>query len=88
MAPETAEILGLQALGWLVGEPDRLERFLRLSGVDGTELRQAAGTTEQSCAIFEFLLTNEDLLLNFCETSSIAPKDIHAALRVLEGTRC
>ncbi len=44
MNPEKAEILGLEALAWLVSDQDGRERFLAASGVSGAELRQAAGS--------------------------------------------
>jgi len=40
MTPENAEILALQGLGWLAGEPEELQKFLNLSGVDGAALRE------------------------------------------------
>jgi hypothetical protein len=83
--PQTAEILGLEALGWLAGEPDGLERFLRASGADEADLRRFAGERHQLAAILEFLLANEDLLLRFCESGSKRPMDVHAAHRLLEG---
>ena len=47
-------------------------------------LRQAAENPAQLGVILEFLLANEDLLLRFCENTSAAPKDVHAARWRLE----
>jgi hypothetical protein len=79
MTPENAEILALEGLGWLAGEEDAILRFLNLSGIDASALRAGAGSPEMGAAVLDFLLTNEDLLVRFCETASIAPKDLHLA---------
>jgi len=71
---EGAEILALQALGWLAGEEDRLARFLGLSGLDLGTLRDVAGNRETQRAVLDFLLSDEDLLLDFCEMAQISPK--------------
>jgi hypothetical protein len=83
--PKTAEILGLQALGWLAGDPDGLDRFLLSAGTDAAVLRQAAEDPAMLGAVLEFLLANEDLLLRFCEESSIRPVEVHTARQLLEG---
>ncbi len=85
MSPQNAEILALDALGWLAGEEDVLQRFLDISGTDAAALRQSAGTPEMSVAILDFLLANEDLLLRFCESAMISPKDLHLARYRLEA---
>jgi hypothetical protein len=85
LTPQRAEILGLQALGWLAGDPDRLGRFLVASGTEAAHLRQSAGDPALLGAVLEFLLANEDLLQAFCQEGAIAPTDIHIARATLEG---
>lgn len=85
MTPEKAEILALQALGWLVGEAEDLQKFLNFSGLDVDGLRQAAGSPEMGVAILDYLLGHEDLLLRFCESAEVAPKQLHLARHVLGG---
>ena len=85
MTPENAEILALQGLGWLAGEPEELQKFLSLSGVDGAGLRAAAGTPEMGVAILDYLLGHEELLLRFCDSADVPPKDLHLARHVLGG---
>ncbi len=85
MTPEKAEILALETLSWLAGEPEDLQRFLSLSGLDPEGLRQAAGTPELSVAILDFLLGHEEVLLRFCESASVPARDLHMARHVLGG---
>jgi hypothetical protein len=83
MTPEKAEILALDALGWLAGEEDGLPRFLAQSGIDSDALRADAGSPEMGAAVLEFLLAHEELLLRFCESTETDPKRVHAGLRAL-----
>jgi len=85
MNTEMAEILALQALGWLAGSGDGLDRFLRLSGLDQGDLRAQAGTADMNVAVLDFLLAHEDLLLQFCESAAVLPKDLHIARHRLGG---
>ena len=85
MTPEKAEILAFESLGWLAGEPEELQKFLNLSGLDVAALRDAAGSPEMSVAILDYLLGHEELLLRFCESASAKPKDLHLARHALGG---
>jgi hypothetical protein len=81
---EGAEILALQALGWLAADEARLERFLALSGLDGATLRQTADSRDTARAVMDFLLSDEELLLDFCEIAQIRPQDFPAYRRALD----
>jgi hypothetical protein len=83
--PENAEILALEALGWLAGEETGIARFMDQAGIDAASLRDAAGSPGMALAVLDFLLGNEDLLLQFCESAGIAPKDLHLARHQLGG---
>ncbi|HWU57064.1 MAG TPA: DUF3572 domain-containing protein [Rhizomicrobium sp.] len=82
---EKAEILALEALTWLAGHQDGLQRFLDLSGIDAQALRLGAGSPEMGIAVLDFLLANEDLLLGFCESAAVEPPALHMAQHRLGG---
>ena len=81
MPTENAEILALDALGWLAGDETALQRFLDQTGIDAPSLRAGAGTPEMAGAVFDFLLGHEELLLRFCEDADVDPKSVYAARR-------
>ena len=85
ITPERAEILALEALAWLAGQPEAIERFLALSGIGAADLRRAAGDRDLLVSLFDFLLTNEALLLSFCQDASTSPKVVHMARYRLEA---
>ena len=84
--PEKAEILALEGLGWLAGEETGIARFMDQAGIDAAALREGAGSPGMGLAVLEFLLGNEDLLLRFCESAGVAPREIHLARHQLGGT--
>jgi hypothetical protein len=84
LSPERAEILALEALAWLAADEGGITRFLAASGVDAADLREAAGSPGLAAAILSFLLSNEDLLLAFCESSGTPTAQMHRAFRLLE----
>ena len=85
ISPETAEILALQALGWLAGRPEDIARFLAGSGLEAAELRRAASDPQLLGSLLDFLLANEPLLLEFCQDASIVPQSVQLARYRLEA---
>lgn len=83
--PEGAEIIAFGALAYLAADQERLERFLSASGADAGLLRDIAGNRDLMVAILDFLLSNEGLLLEFCDGDGTRPKDVHRARYLLGG---
>ena len=73
---EGAEILALQALGGLAGQDEARGRFLALAGLAVTDLREVADSRDTHRAVLDFLLADEELLLDFCEMAQIPPKSM------------
>ncbi len=73
MQQQDAEILALQALAFVAGEPNLLSRFMALTGVDEATLKDMASDASFLLAVLEFLLANEPDLIAFCESCEIAP---------------
>lgn len=80
---ERAESIALQALAFLASEPDRLARFLALTGIGPADLRAAVEKPETLAAVLEHLLGDESLLLIFTSGAQIDPAAIAPAHSVL-----
>lgn len=80
-----AEILALEALAWLAGQPDAIGQFLTISGLEASDLRLAVGDTGLQASVLDYLLANESLLLDFCQSASLKPQAIHHARHHLGG---
>jgi hypothetical protein len=83
--PQGAEIVALNALTFLAGDLEKLNRFLLASGIDGATLRAQAGGRDLAVAVMDFLLSDEALLLEFCESNSMDPKGMLGVRHSLSG---
>jgi Protein of unknown function (DUF3572) len=82
---EAAEAIALQGLAFLAEEPQRLQRFVTVTGLDPAELRARADTPELLAAVLEHLAGDESLLLVFSASRGIAPEAIAPAILLLQG---
>ncbi len=80
---EGAEATAIAALGFLVAEPERLSRFVALSGLEVANLRSAAQDEGFLAGIIAYVAADEALLLEFAAASGRKPEEIAAAQHVL-----
>ena len=83
VSPDEAEIIALKVLGFLATDPNRLSRFLALSGVDLNDLREAARSHEFLAGLLTHLLEDESLLLTFTAEHDLDPRLPALALAAL-----
>jgi hypothetical protein len=79
------ELVGIAGLGFLAGEPERLVRFLALTGVTPEDLRRRAGEPALLAAVLDHLLADESLLFLFAEAEALHPGEVAAARQGLPG---
>ncbi len=85
MNEEQAKIVALQALTYLVGDEDVLQRFMDLSGSDAADLRQRADDPVMLAGVLDFFLGNEGQLLEMCQAMEFAAEEPANARRALLG---
>ncbi len=71
--------LALAALGWVLADEDRAQRFLDLTGLTPDGLRAALAETGTHRAILEFLCAHEPDLLGAAAAMDIDPARLAAA---------
>lgn len=76
---DDAEALAISSLSFIAEEPENLGRFLAATGLGPETLRDAAGDPSFLCAVLEYLMGDEDLLLVFVERMRMRPTMIAAA---------
>jgi hypothetical protein len=79
------EDLAVAALSFLAGEPDRLSRFLDLSGLGPHNLRAAAADPGFLAAVLDYVAGDESLLIAFAADQGLAPERVVSARRAMEG---
>jgi hypothetical protein len=83
LAAEVAEVLAIQALGFIAQDGERLGRFLALTGLGPADIRDAARERHFLAGVLEYLSGNEDLLVEFARHAGVDPATIASAQRVL-----
>lgn len=82
---DEAEILAINALGFLASDGERLQRFMDLSGLDVAAIRAGAANPAFLGGILDHLLADESLLLIFAEEQQLRPERISDLRRKLPG---
>jgi hypothetical protein len=80
---EAAENLAIEALSFVASDPERVSRFLALTGIDPSDLRNAAAAPGFLAGVIDYYLGDERLLVEFAAQAGIPPTDIAAARRIL-----
>ena len=78
-----ADVLALEALGWVVSEPERAQRFLAVTGLTPADLRARAGDRAVGGAALGFLAAHEADLVACADALDVAPAALGDAARVL-----
>jgi hypothetical protein len=82
---ESAEILAIQAFGFIAEEPERLGRFLAASGLTVEHIRSAARDPDFLAGVLEHMLGDESLLVAFADSAAIDPASVARAHHALGG---
>jgi hypothetical protein len=85
MPRELAETVAIQALSFIAGEPQRLDHFLALTGLQPESLRAAAGEPNFLLGVLDYVAGNEPLLRDFATEREIEPDIVTRARDVLAG---
>jgi alkanesulfonate monooxygenase SsuD/methylene tetrahydromethanopterin reductase-like flavin-dependent oxidoreductase (luciferase family) len=82
---EAAEITALQALGWLVSQPDEVGGFLNATGAATADLAQAARDPRFLAAVMDFLLETDARVLACAADLGLPPTALAEARMGLPG---
>ncbi len=81
-----AENTAIAVLGWLASEPQLLNRFLALSGLELAQLRTAASDPGFLPGVLAFLMNHEPTLMAFSAATGTRPETVARAFNALGGT--
>lgn len=76
---ESAEVMALRGLEFLAQDPDRLGRFIALTGFGPADLRSRAQDPDFLAAVLGYLLDDESALLVFCSHYHFKPEHVAPA---------
>ena len=80
------EMVAIRALAFIAEDPERLDRFLSLTGSRPETLRSGAGTPGFLSGVLQHVVGWEPLLLDFAASAGMTPADVaSAADRLADG---
>ena len=80
---EAAEQLAIAALAFIAGQPERLGRFLALTGIGPESIRAAAREPGFLLGVLDHVAGDEALLTTFARESGFDPLDVARAREAL-----
>ncbi|MDB5639357.1 MAG: hypothetical protein JWP51_4265 [Bradyrhizobium sp.] len=80
---EVAEIVAVQALAFIAGDPERLGQFLAESGIGPETLRNAAADPHFLGSVLDFVMRDDATVKAFASASQLHPTNIAAARQML-----
>ncbi|MBL8581459.1 MAG: DUF3572 domain-containing protein [Rhizobiaceae bacterium] len=83
MTRQDAEQIAIQALGFVAGDAVLLPRFLALTGITASAIRQAARQPGFLAGVLDFVLAHEPTLLEFAEAAGLPAGRVIEARRAL-----
>ena len=84
---KAAEGLAITALGFIAAEPERLGRFLAITGIGPGSIRDAAREPRFLAGVLDHIAADESLLLAFAAEHEIDPDTLMRARELLAGGR-
>ena len=82
MKQTQAEVVGLQALGWLIANDDLRDVFLGASGASVDDLRSRAADPDFLASVLAFILMDDGFVTAFCDENG---HDYHTPMQALQS---
>lgn len=76
-------MIGVAGLSYLVSEPERIGRFLAITGLGPENVRAAARDPSFLPALLDYLLANEAELVAFAQEMNVDPGSVQKARDLL-----
>ena len=72
---QDGEILAVSAFGFLAGEQEYFAKFTQMSGIDIGDISEMVNSPSFLAAVLSFLLSDDSMLLAFCQSADCVPED-------------
>ena len=77
------EAIATSALAFLASDPERIGRFLALSGLDPQNIRAASRSRSFLPSVLDHVMSDERLLIEFAQAENLPPEAVGAARATL-----
>lgn len=80
---DKAEAVAIQALAFVAESETLLPRFLQLTGIEASSIRDAAREPGFLAGVLQFIAAHEPTLLAFCDHGGTEPRHVLEAMHAL-----
>lgn len=84
LSEQAAEEIAIKALAYLSSQPEVMERFFALSGLDPQQLRHIVHEHAFLASLLDFMAQDDALLVSFASNDNLDPQSIMCAKRTLD----
>ncbi|MBT6190625.1 MAG: DUF3572 domain-containing protein [Tateyamaria sp.] len=85
MLRESAEVIGLKALGWLAANEELLPVFLGSTGASEVDVRAGISDPDFLGALLDFIMMDDAWITSFCDAEGLAYDQPMMARMALPG---
>lgn len=85
MKETDASIIALQALAYIAADAQIASKFLSEAGMDTQGIKNRMHEPEVQGAVLDMILSDDHLVLGFCNAHDYIPEDIIKARKALPG---
>ncbi len=86
-AQQSAEIMALTALTWVLGQDELVGAFLNATGASPLDLGTLTQTPLFQAAILDFLMEDDSRIIAFCDTQNLPYTAVQTARTALPGAQ-
>jgi len=80
---QSAQAVGISALGFIAADPELLSRFLAITGIEPGAIRAVAREPGFLAGVLDFILAHEPTLIAFAQSADLDPAAVLRARRAL-----
>ena len=85
MTPDAAQVIAIQALGWLVGNNELLPVFMGSTGTSAEDLKARVEDASLLVSVMDFILMEDEWVLDFCDVAGLDPHKLQSVRHALPG---
>lgn len=86
MISSTAETIALKALAFIAADETHLTAFMAACGCSPEEIGDSVRDPAFLGGVLDFVLQDDEMILDFCRSADIAPTDLTRARHALPGS--
>ena len=85
MTPENAQIIAIQALGWIAADEDLVTIFMGSTGCSVESLKAGLDDPVLLLSVLDFILMDDQWVIDFCKVAKLDPLQLKSVRGFFPG---